>query len=76
VIIGGPVSKDSDEKDQPLLIDIRELSRLTGLRRGTLYHQVSEGKLPVVRLSSRCIRFRKSDIEQWILQHLVKPSAK
>ena len=53
-----------------LLIDIRELSELTGLSVGTLYHFVSQGRIPVIRLSARCIRFRVSDIEAWLDEKL------
>jgi predicted DNA-binding transcriptional regulator AlpA len=33
---------------------------------GTLYHFVSAKRIPVVRLSRRCIRFRYSDLINWI----------
>jgi excisionase family DNA binding protein len=49
-----------------LLLKIQEVAQLTGLTVGTLYHFVSQHRIPVVRISSRCIRFRPSDIEAWI----------
>lgn len=48
------------------LFTIKEVSELTGLAVGTLYHFVSQKRIPVVRLSRRCIRFRKSDMSDWI----------
>jgi excisionase family DNA binding protein len=48
------------------LLRIDEVSALTGLAVGTLYHFVSEKRIPVVRLSKRCIRFRQSDLSNWI----------
>jgi excisionase family DNA binding protein len=48
------------------LLTISEVSELTGLAVGTLYHFVSERRIPVVRLSKRCIRFRKRDLLDWI----------
>ena len=48
------------------LLTINEVSELTGLAVGTLYHFVSEKRIPVVRLSKRCIRFRKRDLLDWI----------
>jgi excisionase family DNA binding protein len=48
------------------LLTINEVSELTGLAVGTLYHFVSEKRIPVVRLSKRCIRFRKVDLSDWI----------
>lgn len=47
------------------LLSIREVSALTGLAIGTLYHLVSENRIPVVRLSRRCVRFRLSALHQW-----------
>jgi len=54
------------EPNEKLLLDIAEVSSLTGLSVGTLYHWVGERRIPFVRLSSRCIRFRRCDIEEWI----------
>lgn len=48
------------------LLRIEEVSDLTGLAVGTLYHLVSQQRIPVVRLSKRCIRFRQSDLSDWI----------
>ena len=51
--------------DRDRLLTIKEVSELTGLATGTIYHFVSELRIPVVRFSRRCIRFRLSAIEQW-----------
>jgi excisionase family DNA binding protein len=48
------------------LLTIQEVSEWTGLAVGTLYHFVSQRRIPVVRLSKRCIRFRYSDLVLWI----------
>jgi excisionase family DNA binding protein len=66
------VNKDLNTVDRRLLIDVRELSKLTGLAVGTIYQLISAGRLPVIRLSARCVRFRPSDIDQWISQHAVE----
>jgi excisionase family DNA binding protein len=47
------------------LLTIDEVAELTGLAAGTLYHFVSQKRIPVVRLSKRCIRFRQSDLSNW-----------
>jgi len=47
------------------LLTIDEVAELTGLAVGTLYHFVSQKRIPVVRLSKRCIRFRQSDLSDW-----------
>src|SRR5258708_40347346 len=36
---------------------------------GTLYHFVSQRRVPVVRISSRCIRFSRLDLEEWVASH-------
>ena len=55
------------------LLTINEVSELTGLAVGTLYHFVSEKKIPVVRLSRRCIRFRLSRLERWFEELTEEP---
>jgi excisionase family DNA binding protein len=54
------------------LLTIREVAALTGLQASSLYHVVSQGRIPVVRLSKRCIRFRYSDLLEWIEIHTAK----
>jgi excisionase family DNA binding protein len=56
------------------LLTIWDVADLTGLSVGTLYHWISEGRIPVVRFSTRCVRFRKSDIEKWIATKIVEVS--
>ena len=52
--------------ERKLLLNIKEVSELTGLSTGTIYHFVSQRRIPFVRISSRCIRFRREDIEKWL----------
>jgi predicted DNA-binding transcriptional regulator AlpA len=54
------------ESTEKLLIDIHELSALTGIAVGTLYHWCSERKLPCVHLSARCLRFSLPVIREWL----------
>lgn len=54
------------ESSEKLLIDIRELSELTGMSIGTLYHWSAAGRLPCIRFSARCLRFRLKDVEAWL----------
>jgi predicted DNA-binding transcriptional regulator AlpA len=59
-----------DAKDK-ILIDIQELSRLTGISVGTLYHwscatAAPDRRLPCVRIGKRCLRFRRDSILEWI----------
>lgn len=55
-----------DDTKSDRLLTINEVADMTGLTVGTLYHFVSQKRIPVVRLSKRCIRFRKSDLSNWI----------
>jgi excisionase family DNA binding protein len=50
------------------LLTVRELAERLGISSGTAYHWLSQGRLPCVRLSSRCVRFRESDVEKMLEQ--------
>ena len=50
------------------LLTVRELAERLGISAGTAYHWLSQGRLPCVRFSSRCVRFRERDIEQALEQ--------
>jgi excisionase family DNA binding protein len=56
------------------LMDIRAVSLLTGISVGSLYHWISQQRIPVIRFSARCVRFRRSDIEAWIAEKLILPA--
>lgn len=62
----------SNPENDPLM-DIRGASAFTDLSVGTLYHFVSEGRIPFIRISRRCIKFRRSDIEAWLLEKTIFP---
>lgn len=47
------------------LLTIGEVAKITGLAVGSVYHLVSQRRIPFVRISARCIRFRVSAIFQW-----------
>lgn len=57
------------------LINIQELSRMTGFTVGTLYQFCSQKRLPFLRFSRRCIRFDVNEIMEWIVKHRVEPQA-
>jgi predicted DNA-binding transcriptional regulator AlpA len=62
----GPKAINMTEPGQRLLIDIRELSDLTGIAVGSLYHMVSQHRIPCVKLSQRCLRFSLPAIREWL----------
>lgn len=48
------------------LLNAQEAADYLGLVIGTVYHMISEGRLPVIRLSKRCVRFRLDDLDKWL----------
>lgn len=60
----------------PILLTVHDVAKLTGLSSGTLYHFISQRRIPFVRISARCVRFRKSDLEGWINRMLVEELAR
>lgn len=55
-----------------ILLTVRDVAALTGFCEGTLRHWVSQKRIPVVRFSSRCVRFRLIDIQRWIAGKVVE----
>jgi excisionase family DNA binding protein len=49
-----------------ILLTAKKVSELTGLAVGTIYHLVSQKRIPFVRISMRCVRFRPPDLEGWL----------
>ena len=44
----------------------KDVCRRLNIRPGTAYAWVSQGRLPVVRFSSKMVRFDPDEIEEWI----------
>jgi excisionase family DNA binding protein len=59
-----------------ILLTVRDVAVLTGFSEGTLRHWVSQKRIPVVRFSSRCVRFRLIDIQHWIAEKVVERETK
>jgi excisionase family DNA binding protein len=57
------------------LLTVKEVARLLRLDSGTVYHMVSAGnlRLPCLRLSQRCLRFRAEDIEKFLADRVQIP---
>ena len=53
-------------KEPKEIMRIDEAADFLATSPGTLYHWVSEGRVPVIRISKRCIRFRRSALEKWL----------
>ena len=54
------------EMEEDRLLTVVEAARLLNLSPGTLYHLISQRRIPVVRISSRCVRFRPQALIVWI----------
>jgi excisionase family DNA binding protein len=57
--------------DTAILLTAAEVANLTGFAEGTIRHYVSQRRIPFIRISARCVRFRRSDIESWLEKLLV-----
>ena len=52
--------------DSAVLLRIGAVTRLIGLGRSTIYRLMAESRFPTpVRLSTRAIAWRRSDLERW-----------
>ena len=59
----GPEPLEHSDDD---LLTVHEVARILNLAVGSIYHLVSQGRIPHVHLSSRCLRFRRDSIRVWI----------
>ena len=50
-----------------------EVSKITGLKVGTLYSMVHRREIPHARLGSRTVRFSRTEIDLWIAERSVLP---
>jgi predicted DNA-binding transcriptional regulator AlpA len=48
------------------LWNVEEVANFLGLAIGSVYHLVSQGRIPCVRLSARCLRFDPDVIAVWL----------
>ncbi len=50
-----------------LLLTVQQLADLLQVDAASIYHWSAAGRLPgCVRLSARCLRFRRLDVEKWL----------
>jgi excisionase family DNA binding protein len=55
------------------LLRVDEVATLLGISVGGLYHLVSQKRVPVVRISSRCIRFSRRALSDWVVSRTQPP---
>ena len=51
------------ERSMEQLLTVDEVADLLRLSRGSVYHMVSQGRLPCIRLSKRCLRFSRQAVD-------------
>jgi excisionase family DNA binding protein len=74
--VAGGAGEIADEMSEPkLLLTAAEVAALTGFSEGTIRHWISQRRIPVIRISARCVRLRRSDIDQWIAERVVEVKA-
>ena len=61
-----PITAGAEAMNDDRLWNIEEFAKFVGIAVGSAYHLVSQGRVPVVKISSRCIRFRPSEIAAWV----------
>jgi excisionase family DNA binding protein len=52
--------------DEDRLLTVAEAARFLNLATGSLYHLISQHRVPVVRISSRCVRFSRRALTEWL----------
>jgi len=57
------------------LLSKREAARRFGVSARTVEKWQQNGKLPFVKISATCVRFREEDVERFIAERLVKSTS-
>ncbi|MDP3048909.1 MAG: helix-turn-helix domain-containing protein [Thermodesulfovibrionales bacterium] len=55
------------------LLNIEDISRIVGVKKSTVYQWTHRGLIPVVRLSSRCVKFSEDAIKKWLDEKSFSP---
>ena len=48
------------------LLTVPEAAAFLHIAVGTAFHWISEGRLPTIHLSARCVRFSKVALQKWL----------
>ena len=63
---GYRTTKDQEDGEEDRLLTVVEAAHFLGLAPGSVYHLVSQKRIPVVKLSARCIRFSRNALLKWL----------
>jgi prophage regulatory protein len=59
--------KERLQTPDPVLLRLKEVTRLTALSRSTIYNYISENRFPeAVLVGDRSVRWLRSEVEAWI----------
>jgi len=57
------------------VLTYEQAAKLLNLKLGTMYALVAQNRVPHVRLGRRLVRFSRSELQAWLRQHAVRPTA-
>lgn len=55
-----------DTSNEDRLMTAKEAARYLGYAEGTVRNKASSGDLPIVKLATGALRFRKSELDAWL----------
>ena len=62
------------ERDEAArLLNVDEVAELIGIARKTVYELVQERKIPYIKPTRMTLRFRRSDIDEYLESRTVRP---
>jgi excisionase family DNA binding protein len=61
-----PPGSNTDSTEVDRLWTVNEAAKYLNLTRDTIYQLVCHKRLPVIKLSARCIRFSKKALLEWV----------
>jgi excisionase family DNA binding protein len=70
-VTDGPIRAIENEDQR--LWTVTEAARFLQISPGTLFHWISQNRVPVIRLSPRCVRFSRKALLEWVAQLDQKP---
>jgi excisionase family DNA binding protein len=59
-------------EDEDRLLTVPEAARFLNLSIGGVYHLISQRRVEIIRISSRCVRFSRRALLEWV-ESLTQP---
>lgn len=71
-----PLARQADANKRERLLRLAETEARTGLRKSAIYAGMKAGTFPhCVRITSRCVAWPESRVDQWIAERLASNGA-